>query len=33
MRATPGLGTVLNLPVISDIVDKLAGVGDKRLPI
>ena len=33
MRAMPVLGNILNLPVVSDIVDKLAGVGDKRLPI
>ena len=33
MRATPVLGNILNLPIVSTVVDKLAGVGDKRLPI
>ena len=27
LRATPGVGNLLNLPVISTVVDKLAGVG------
>ena len=35
LRATPGVGTFLNMPVISTIVDRIAGIGggDKRLPI
>mmetsp|Transcript_12756 Transcript_12756/g.16765 ORF Transcript_12756/g.16765 Transcript_12756/m.16765 type:complete len:139 (+) Transcript_12756:102-518(+) len=33
MRATPVIGTVLNLPVIAPIVDKVAGSNRKRAPV
>ena len=33
MRATPYIGTVLNLPIIAPLIDKLAGSNKKRAPV